>query len=79
MRDPNADMLHRIDAARKLCELGLGDIATVRMLKVSITGGISPEAKDLGPEYQYGIASDAGCAPGHRPPRKHRGFYLVKA
>ena len=78
MRDQTVDLYDRMNAAEKLCKLGLADIGTIRMLKVSISGGMPDDAKDLGPECQYGVASDAGKAPGHRPPRRHRGFYLVK-
>ena len=80
MHDPAMSLHHRIDAAGKLIAANLGDNPAIRIERVIIDGGIPADA-DLtkAPEYQLGVCSDAGKAPGHRPPRKHRGFYVVKS
>jgi hypothetical protein len=80
MYDQTLPLPSRMLAAEGLMRAGLGDISTITTLKVSIEGGI-PEGADLTKphECQYGVVSDAGKAPGHRPARRHRGFYLVKS
>ena len=67
-------------SAEAACRAGYGDIGTIRTQHVVIDGGIPAGADQTkAPDYQLGVASDAGKAPGHRPPRRHRGFYLVMA
>jgi hypothetical protein len=75
MRDQSLDLHYRMFAAQGLCHAGLGHIPTVRTIMINIEGGItdSPLGTDT-----HGVVSDAGCAADHRPPRRHRGFYLVK-
>ena len=80
MRDQTFPLHIRMRAAEAACRAGYGDIGTIRTQHVVIDGGIPAGADQTkAPDYQLGVASDAGKAPGHRPPRRHRGFYLVRA
>jgi hypothetical protein len=79
VHDPSLDLYTRMDAAGKLMTAGLGDVGTVTTITINIEGGIPAPGTALGQDRPPGVVSAAGQAPDHRPPRRHRGFYLVKS
>jgi hypothetical protein len=53
MHDPACDLQHRIDAAVKLLELGMGQYSHVPKVHITIRGGLEHSTLKVQPDFQW--------------------------